>query len=285
MNSRTPQETPLSPLSLHFRPRQCSRLWRSPPVKNWKQELADALHQGMESHVPKFYFRADDIGAGGRPFEALCALFREHGIPLAMAVVPAWLSDSRCEQLFRVAPLDEPLWNWHQHGWRHVDWQRTGTKSEFGDGRPYEKQFRDISQGQKKMNSIFGEHLLHVFSPPWNRLCPTTIKVIQALQFKGISMMGPFPRGVKTGNDLKNLRIQVNLHSRKGRDGEGDFRLLCHELTSWTGRREPVGIMLHHQRMNDFAFQFLHELLHLLKHQVGARFLSFREILEKDDDA
>ncbi len=202
-----------------------------------------------------------------------------------MAVVPAWLSDSRCRRLFQVAPVDEPLWNWHQHGWRHVDWQHTGKKSEFGDERSYEKQFRDISQGRNKLSGIFGKHLVQVFTPPWNRLSASTIKVIRDLNFKGVSMMGPFPRGVKSGNDLKNLRMQIDLHTRKGKDGEEDFRLLCRELSSSIGRREPVGIMIHHQRMNGFAFEFLRELLTLMKHQVGAKFLSFREILEKDEDA
>ncbi len=267
-----------------FHPRQCANIWLSPPSKNWRRELADALRQGIESHIPRFYFRADAIGAGGRPFEALCTLFRKHEVPLAMAVVPAWLSASRCNNLFEVAPLDEPLWNWHQHGWRHVDWQKTGKKSEFGAERSYEKQLRDISLGKEKMNSIFAPHLLPVFTPPWNHLSSTTIEVVRDLNFKGVSMMGPFPRGIRPGNELKNLRVQIVLHTRKRKHGQDDFRFLCEELTSWIGRREPVGVVLHHQHMNGFAFEFLDELLHLLKHQVGARLLSFREILEKSDD-
>ncbi len=284
MTSRDIRErTGLNPAH-DFHPRQCSKIWLSPPAKNWRQELADALHQGIESHIPRFYFRADAVGAGGRPFETLCGLFRKHEVPLAMAVVPAWLSASRCDNLFEVAPLDEPLWNWHQHGWRHVDWQKTGKKSEFGAERPYEKQYRDISLGREKMVSIFGRHLLQIFSPPWNHLSSTTIEVIRDLNFKGVSMLGPFPRGIKPGNELKNLRVQIILHARKKKQGLDDFRFLCEELTAWIGRREPVGIVIHHQHMNGFAFEFLDEFLHLLRHQVGARLLSFRDILEKSDD-
>ncbi len=266
-------------LPLHYRPRQCSAVWER-PFREWRQELASALACDLGSHPPNLFFRADDIGAGGWAFHALCQLFRHHNIPLALAVVPAWLTGTRAEQLFAAAPLEEPLWGWHQHGWRHMNCQPTGEKSEFGEQRPAEKQCRDICLGLKKMTQIFGERLVPVFTPPWNRLPISTLRILQELNFKAVSMTKPFPSTIKPGIGLKNLRIQLDLHTRKAKDGRADFLHLLDELSNLLTKKEPVGIMLHHQRMPLFAFEFLNELLHCFKHKVRARFSSFADLLE-----
>jgi len=251
---------------------------------DWREKLASTLECNLGNHTPAFFFRADDIGAGGRAFHALCMLFRYHKTPLAMAVVPAWLTATRTEQLFGVAPLEEPLWGWHQHGWRHVNLQRTGGKSEFGEERPIEKQWRDIRQGFKKMTEIFGDRLIPVFTPPWNRLPTATLKILQELNFKAVSMTASLPRIFKPGAGFKNLRIQLDLHTRKAKDGRADFLDLLDELSNLMTKKGPVGIMLHHQRMTPFAFEFLDQLLNLFRHTVRAQCLSFEELLENEYD-
>lgn len=262
-----------------YRPRQSAAVWQEEP-RDWRSRLRDALDKGLSNHRPAFFFRADDVGAGGQAFETLCRLFREYQVPLALAVVPAWLSSTRKEQLLAAAPVTEPLWGWHQHGWRHVNWQRTGKKSEFGEQRPLEKQWRDILNGQQKMQDIFGEHLLPVFTPPWNRLSLQTVKILHQLGFKAVSLDGPLPRGGKGPAPLMNLRVSVDLHTRKSRNPDEDFETLLGELTGAVSRKEPVGFMVHHARMTLFAFEFLSELLPLLKNHLHADCLGFREILD-----
>ncbi|NSW84791.1 MAG: polysaccharide deacetylase [Syntrophobacteraceae bacterium] len=263
-----------------YRPRQFSPLWQT-SAKGWREQLAGALDRACGSSPATIFFRADDIGAGGRAFEALCRLFRHHDMPLGMAVVPAWLSDVRRTRLFAAAPVDESLWSWHQHGWRHVNWQRSGKKSEFGEQRPFEKQWRDIWQGRQKMEDLFGSHLVSVFTPPWNRLSNSTLRILHNLKFDGVSLAGPFPRGIKPPLPLVNLKIHVDLHTRKNRDAESDFNNLLEELSSLPGKKEPAGIMIHHQRMTHFAFEFLDELLCLFGDRNRARVMNFREILDK----
>lgn len=278
MNQQSCAPTECFEVPDELRPRQYASIWRMPPVR-WKERLAATVQKNPTNHHPSVFFRADDIGAGGRAFEAMCRLFRYHQVPLAMAVVPAWLSGIRKRQLFDVAPLDEPLWGWHQHGWRHVNWQRSGKSSEFGEQRPLEKQWKDIHQGQAKMQEIFGKRFTPVFTPPWNRLSNATLKILQDLEFAGVSGVKPFPRGLKPPVVLKNLRINVDLHTRSAKDGATDFETLLEDLGSLLVKKETIGIMLHHHRMNRFSFDFLDELLGLFKHRVGARFHSFDDIL------
>src|SRR5262249_22936523 len=40
------------------------------------------------------WWRDDDAGAGGAAFDRLLALVETHGVPIALAVVPAWLDES-----------------------------------------------------------------------------------------------------------------------------------------------------------------------------------------------
>jgi len=266
-----------------FRPRQHSPLWHA-ALRDWRGILASCLDRFHGSPLPPIFFRADDIGAGGRAFNALCEVFRSHQVPLGMAVVPAWLSDVRARQLFEAAPREEPLWAWHQHGWRHVNWERAGKKSEFGDQRPIEKQWRDIHQGQLKMREIFGEQLVNVFTPPWNRLSAATLRIIQDLGFDGVSIGKFLPRGLRSSYTFKNLRVNLDLHTRKGKDPEKDFHDVLEELATLLGKKEPLGVMLHHQKMNYFAFEFLDELLSQLRNLPGIQFSSFREILDRENE-
>ena len=265
-------------LPSHYRPRQRAAVWQKAP-QDWAQRLAQSVDKIQGNYHPVVFFRADDIGAGGKAFDALCRLFRYHEVPLGMAVVPAWLSPTRIEQLFRTADRDHPLWSWHQHGWRHVNWQRTAKKSEFGQQRPFEKQWRDLWQGKQKMAEVFGDRFVPVFTPPWNRLSLSTLKILQELNFRGVSMTDPLPRGSKTPIELKNLRIQLDLHTRKAQDGLADYQNLLEELSSLLEKKEPLGIMIHHQRMTLFAFEFLNELLYVLKHRIQAQFPSFQKLL------
>jgi hypothetical protein len=160
-----------------------------------------------------------------------------------------------------------------------VNWQRKGKKSEFGEHRPFEKQWRDLWQGQQKMLAIFGHRLVPVFTPPWNRLSLATLKILQELGFQGVSLDAPLPKGLKCPVALKNLRVHIDLHTRKAKDGGSDYSELLNELRGALLRKEPCGVMVHHQRMTLAAFDFLNELLQLLKNRLQARFLSFHDLL------
>lgn len=260
------------------KPRVFSALWKTSPLR-WRERLVETVGRHSARGNPRIFFRADDIGAGGRSFDALCALFRDHGVPLALAVVPAWLSKTRVDQLFAAASPDEDLWGWHQHGWRHVNWQKSGKKSEFGDQRPLEKQWKDIWQGHMRMMAVFQQRLLPVFTPPWNRMSAMTLEVLDQMGFKAVSSTDPLPKAGKTSPRLKNFRIGIDLHTRKNPDGLADYDLLLQELGAAFTKDAPVGIMIHHQRMTPFAFAFLEELIRQLKSGGKAEFVSFGDLL------
>jgi hypothetical protein len=270
-------------LGSSYMPRQCSLLWKA-ELPAWRDKLDTAAEKISPESLPPIFFRADDIGAAGKAFDALCRLFRHYEIPLALAVVPAWLSAARQERLFNAAPIEDSLWSWHQHGWRHVNWQKSGKKCEFGDDRPFDRQYGDILQGRRKMELIFGKCFTPIFTPPWNRFTAATVKVLRNLNFTGISASSSLPPGVKIPYDFSNLAVQLDLHTRHTKNPEDDFCKLLEEFGELSNAKEPAGIMIHHHHMTPFAFEFLDRMLYNLKCVMKARFFSFKEILNRPDE-
>ncbi|MHC1724628.1 MAG: polysaccharide deacetylase family protein [Syntrophobacteraceae bacterium] len=266
-------------LSDSYMPRRYSSIWKR-PLPDWRQRLVAVSERLASDRLPPIFFRADDIGAASKAFDALCKLFRYHQVPLALAVVPAWLSEARQERLFHAARIEESLWSWHQHGWRHVNWQNEGKKCEFGSDRSPEHQHADILQGRLKMERVFGPYFVPIFTPPWNRFSPSTIRALRKLNFKGISAALPLPPGTKIPYGFQNRPAWLDLHTRKGKDPGLDLDCLLEEFSSLPKMKDPVGIIIHHQRMTPFAFEFLDQMLYNLVSIVGAQFHSFKGILD-----
>lgn len=270
-------------LSDSYMPRRYSSIWKK-ALPDWRHKLAAVFEKIASERIGPLFFRADDIGAGSKAFDALCTLFRHHHAPLALAVVPAWLSEARHERLFNIARIDESLWSWHQHGWRHVNWQIEGKKCEFGSDRSPEHQHSDIQQGRLKMERVFGPHFVPIFTPPWNRFSPATMKALRKLDFKGISAAPPYPSGTKIPYGFLNLPACIDLHTRKEKDPERDLERLLEEISSLCRMKEPAGIIIHHQRMTSFAFEFLDQMLYNLISIAGAQVYSFKELLDCTDE-
>ena len=179
--------------------------------------------------------------------------------------------------------MDEELWNWHQHGWRHTNWQKEGKKCEFGSERAAERQHEDILQGRSKMERIFGPNSVPVFTPPWDRFSPATLRILRKLDFKGISATDPFPPGLKSSYGIKRFPVRLDLHMRKAQNPAGDFALLIDQFCGLSKMKGLTGIVIHHQRMTLFAFEFLDRMLFNLKYVMKVRFSSFKEILKIPD--
>jgi peptidoglycan/xylan/chitin deacetylase (PgdA/CDA1 family) len=228
---------------------------------------------GGQSQV---FFRDDDVAVPGIQFEKMMRLFGELGVPLCPALVPSWLTTSRWRRIRELFDPSSSLWCWHQHGWRHVDHEKSGKKQEFGPSRSDARLTRDLRKGRARLEDIVGKHFYPVFTPPWNRCSDAALKIIKDLGYKAVSRIrGAPPPGV----DLKDVAVDVDLHTRKDTDGHIGWNTLLQEFETGirTGR---CGIMLHHRRMNAAAFDFLEVLLKVLVAHPHIRLVNFRDLLE-----
>jgi len=205
------------------------------------------------------FFRADDIGVPGDNCRRMMEIHRKHGVPLHMAVTPAWLSGSRWALLKEWAG-DDGLFCWHQHGWRHQNHQKRGKKGEFGPDRSWAEKENDLVKGRARLEAVMGEAFQPFFTPPWNRFDAETGQILSRLGYRAVSRSTGEMKKVPLPETLPDLFINVDLHTRGEDDPDAGWHALMDEFeaAAATGR---IGVMLHHQRMNSAALDFLDALL------------------------
>jgi hypothetical protein len=223
-----------------------------------------AIEQGLQqgSGACEVFFRADDIAVPGRRFHELMHVFEYHRMPLALALVPAWLTQARWQVVAEWDRRNPALWCWHQHGWRHCNHAREGKKNEFDQHRPPEAVENDLRKGYQRLTQLLGNRFAPVFTPPWNRCSVTTLDMLAPIGFKAVSRStGTRP---PTAASMPDWAVGVDLHTRKEADAGQSMQRLCDEIERHiaTGR---CGVMIHHQRMNQAALSFLDALLGLIR--------------------
>jgi hypothetical protein len=222
------------------------------------------------------FFRADDIAAPGNQFSRLIKLFSQYKVPLCLAVVPAWLTRPRWLAIERVGEKNASLWCWHQHGWRHINHEITGKKQEFGAARPRADLEHDIGYGKRRLENLLGNVFYPAFTPPWNRCDQKTLDVLKELDYAAISRSRgskpPPPEG------LLNFDVNVDLHTRKEKRPGAGWDNLFSDLQQAIGSGR-CGIMIHHQRMNQAAFDFLEILIVALVRNKKLNLVHFKDLL------
>jgi predicted deacetylase len=201
-----------------------------------------------EADAPvEVFFRDDDAGWGDARLLRLADRFAAHGLPLDLAVIPAELTPALAEAL-----LPRPV-GLHQHGYAHLNHQRSGRKCEFGSDRSRAEQEADIAAGRDRLRALLGSRLDPFFTPPWNRCTRDTGKALVALGFAALSR--------EHRAEPLGLLVEVPVHLDVARlaPDELDARFAAHVRAAG-----PVGVMFHHAVMEDEDFARADALLELL---------------------
>ena len=257
-----------------------SRIWRKPPsdiASRIEASIRDACAHFKNTEQGYVYFRADDVAVPGRQYYRMMEMFSNYRVPLSLAVVPAWLTLERWNALQKTGLRSSSLWCWHQHGWRHFNHETEGRNQEFGSGRRFAEIKQDLLKGRQRLENILGGHFYPVFTPPWNRCNLETLALLIEYSYLAVSRncsaLPPPPA------NLPDLCVDVDLHTRKDKDPVSGwdrlFKALKKDISS--GR---CGIVLHHQKMNAAAFDFLDLLLKKLKQSKKIALVSFKDLLE-----
>ncbi|MDD4392869.1 MAG: polysaccharide deacetylase family protein [Desulfobacterales bacterium] len=241
-----------------------SSLWLDLPsdmVSRLERTVAAAIDRAGSARPVTIFFRADDVAVPGNSFDRLMALFLAHQLPLSLAVVPAWVTPARWADLRKSGAGERALWCWHQHGWRHVNHEPAGKKSEFGASRSREDITADLEKGRYRLQILLGPDFYPAFTPPWNRCDVTTLQQLKDLEYHAVSRSRgsccPPPDG------LPDIPVNVDLHTRKEIRSEQGWENLLGEIHQAISCGF-CGIMIHHQRMNNAAFYFLKHLCRII---------------------
>lgn len=236
-----------------------------------------------------FWWRDDDAGRSDGRLDRLIGLAEKTGAPLGLAVVPAWLEPDVAAAL-RAAPATVAVL---QHGWAHVNHEPApvqGTdrlrQAECGDARPAAVALAEIAQGRQRLDAAFGDRVLPVFVPPWNRVGPDVRAALPGLGYRALSTFGPRDGGGPVaGLGILNCHVDPVVW-RDGRRFAGARATLDRLRGELTARRrgqtdpaEPIGILTHHRTMALDQWVFLEEWLGRLRRHPAVTFPAIPDLM------
>lgn len=234
-------------------------------MNRWLDGLLRALD--ASPRAVEFFFRDDDAGWADARLFALLDLFARRSMPLDVAAIPCAMTPELASQL-RARIDDAPeLLGVHQHGFAHLNHETEGRKCEFGEARPAALQQQDIVLGRQLLLEEHGLPVSDIFTPPWNRCTNATGESLIAAGIRVLSRDATAKPLDVAG--LYELPVTVDWFARRkgvrlNPEGVGT-QLACAAVSA-----APVGIMLHHELMDEEELRRADELLGLLAAHANA---------------
>lgn len=209
------------------------------------------------------WWRDDDAVAATPALDRLLAVAETHGVPMALAVIPAIAEASLFARVAR-SPHAAIL----QHGYAHRNHAAPGAKKcELGPERPSSAVLTELSEGWNSLAAASDRRALSVLVPPWNRIDPTIAHRLGECGLKGLSTSKP--RSVAhlgSGTTIANVHVDPIDWAglRRGEDGfAGEGPTLDAAVRHLRARRlgavdaaEPTGFLTHHLVMDDATWRF-----------------------------
>jgi hypothetical protein len=224
-------------------------------MSDWRaveQELARWRDEGRELGL---WWRDDDAADATPELDRLLALQRAHGVPLALAVVPAAATPALAARL-----AQEPV-DLLQHGYAHTNHAPAGDnkKEELGLHRPAMVVLGELGTGWLALQRLFGARTLPVMVPPWNRIAPGLVPALPEIGYRGLSTFGIRPR-VSPVSGLLQVNTHIDLIDWRTRRFAGAGPVLAafaQALSAARATGEPIGLLSHHLAMDGPAWDFL----------------------------
>lgn len=222
----------------------------------------------------RFWWRDDDAGADDERLLPLLRLATARRAPLALAVVPAWLTASTTRRI-----LNAPTATVLQHGIAHADHSLPpGKKIELGGAADADLLLVELRSGREALDAAFGDRFLPALVPPWNRIAPTLLPRLPDTGFTGISTFGPRAADVPPGVARVNTHLDLTLWRDNARPLPLEEALDALARLVERHGDEPIGILSHHQVMEAGAFATLDHILALVQDHPGARLATAQEL-------
>ena len=253
----------------------------------------DALERELDRWVERgraatFWWRDDDAVAMTPHLAPLLDLAARHGVPVALAAIPAGIEPSLAEAIAHA-----PLCTVVQHGYSHSNHAAAGERSrELGGERSATVVEQDLRLGAARLRGMFGARFVPIIVPPWNRIDERVVQRLPGLGCIGLSTFGP-----RVAREPVAGLVQVNTHVdpigwRTGRAFVGALacceRIVAHLEQRRCGAadpREPTGLLTHHLVFDDAAWRCVDELLARTLRHPAARWVPVADAFATSDRA
>lgn len=204
------------------------------------------------------FWRVDDVEALTPRLLRLLRLFGKYGYPACLQIVPGQLDPDlpRSLQDLRRSLGTRVLVS--QHGYTHANHGEAPHEYEFGPTRSRSVQSADILAGRQILANAFGQDFFPAFTPPNNSFDQNTLMVLDQLGYRVLSQEGRRYLGAYSFADF-SVNIDA-LHDYTTLEPT-PLKALCHRVESLAFPDSVIGIMVHHELMNNQAFHILEELM------------------------
>lgn len=223
-------------------------------MADWQSLHRELDRWGEAGRTATFWWRDDDAGPDDGRLAGLLAQRRALGVPLALAVVPAWLAPASAA-LLRGDPGSSVLQHGFDHGNRAPEGRR---RRELAAEAPATVLDDCLAEGQSRLARAFGARFHAVMVPPWNRIDDDVLRRLSGRGFTGLSTLGPRSAARTAGLAVANVHVDiVAWRAGGGFAGEGPaLAAACDHLArrreGTADPEEPTGLMTHH-RVHDAA--------------------------------
>ncbi len=237
------------------------------------------------------WWRDDDAADAGPALDRLLDIAAQHGVPLALAVIPDAATPALAGRLARAGAGVAVL----QHGFAHRNHaQAPAKKAELGAGRPAAAALAELHTGRIRLAALcadIGDRPLPVVVPPWNRIAPEVVAGLAGAGFAGLSSFGA-RTGARPAPGLLQVNAHVDIvdwHGGRGFVGEAVAlgRMVDHLAARRLGRvdeTEPTGLMSHHLAHDAACWRFCDRLAARVAGQRAAIWLDAPSIFNMPPD-
>ncbi len=248
-------------------------------MTNWNALTNELDRWAGDGPGATLWWRDDDAAPPSPALDRLLTLRAHAGAPLALAVVAATVEERTADRIEADDGADVL-----QHGYAHRNHAPAGEpKAEFGPQRPMGVALDELAAGRRRLESMFGQRLLKVLVPPWNRIADDLVGRLGTAGFDGLSAYGPRSRA-RPAPGLRQVNTHIDIidwRSTRGFIGEDAALTLAidHLRARRTGaadRDEPTGLLSHHLAHDEAAWDFVGAFLAATAAHPGARWVSAR---------
>lgn len=209
------------------------------------------------------WWRDDDAVAPTLALDRLLRLGAAHAVPCLLAVIPQGATPALAERLRDVSLVQVGV-----HGWAHLNHAGMGEKKqEMGAHRPPDTVLGELTRGRCRLATLFGDQVVPILVPPWNRIAPQVVAGLPASGFRALSVFGP--ESVTPDRSIENpppvlLNTHVDLIDWRGtRGGRDDAVMVADILGAMDAGVRDVGLLTHHLVHDAAAWSFMDRLFAL----------------------
>ena len=223
----------------------------------------------------RFWLRDDDAVTPTPALEHLLTL----DLPVTIAAIPATATGALADRLADEAEVDVAV-----HGYAHQNHAPPGEKKrEIGLERGRATILGELAAGLERMRTLFGNRLLPLLVPPWNRIDEELLTDLPSLGFAALSTFGD--KAIKPVQGLKVVNTHIDIIDWRGNRSGKSLEAVIDELVQVLRIRrmnkstDPIGILAHHLVHDDAAWHTLDGLAARISLHDNASWTSSRALL------